>query len=155
MTKEEGVIDLVRGTDDRLYITSDSSNYVIEGKVANEFGGEIESPVPRLQSGEMCDFSDVETFLYKKLEMVAADGTSRTVDVDYEAAGSKIFVLREGPDRRVYGSGILLLHLFAHNVDLGECIDYGKASESGREAYSMANLDGRIYISSYPAARCG
>lgn len=153
LTKEEGAIDLVRATDGRLYITTDTQNFLIDGLEAVPTDDPIEMPIPRLQSGATFEFADAHTFLYRTLAVTTEAGDTRTIDVDYEAAGSRIFMLHAGPDRRVYGSSILPLHFFAHDSETGETVDYGKASESGGEAYSMANLDGQIYISSYPAAR--
>jgi hypothetical protein len=154
LTKEEGVIDLVRGSDGQLYITTDVGEaYVIDGDTARRRSEVVEVSDPILPGGASFSFSDAHTFLYKELELKGPDGKDRSICLDYKAAGSEIFMLHEGPDRSIYGSSILPLHFFAHDPKTTETVDYGKASESGGEAYSMANLDGKIYISSYPAAR--
>ena len=153
LTKEEGAVDLLRGADGRLYITAEAETYVIEGRSVKRFEGEVDVPVARLQSLETFEFGDAQTFLYKQLVLTDPSGKTRSVALDYAAAGSRIFMLHEGPDHRIYGSSILPLHFFSYPSSTGECVDHGKASESGGEAYSMANLDDRIFISSYPAAR--
>ena len=153
MTKEEGTVDLIRGVDDRLYIVSTNGVFRIDGDEATPVSEEVEEPVVRLKSGRTFRFLDGEIFLYRKLASESDGVTEKVIDVAYEAAGSQIYMLHEGPDHRVYGSSILPLHLFAYDPVRGETIDYGKASESGGEVYSMANFDQRMFISSYPAAR--
>src|SRR5262249_53910726 len=71
----------------------------------------------------------------------------------YQAAGTALYYVHLGLDHCIYGSSILPEHLFRHNPNDGELIDLGPCSRSTGEAYSMANLDERMYISSYPAAR--
>ena len=73
--------------------------------------------------------------------------------LDYEASGNDIFCLHGGPDGCVYGSSVLPLHLFRYDPKSGKLTDMVKCSAAGGEAYSMATLGGKIYISSYPAAR--
>jgi len=98
-------------------------------------------------------FADADKQLYRKLEIHTTVGETRLFDLDYTAAGTEIFYLHKGPDSLVYGSSILPLHLFRYNPVDSELIDLGKCSSSAGEAYSMANHEGKIYISSYPASR--
>jgi hypothetical protein len=153
LTKEEGTVDLIRGVDDCLYIVSTNGVFRIDGDAAVPISEEVEEPAFRLKSGRTFRFLDGEIFLYRKIAIESDGVTVKVIDVVYEAAGSRIYMLHEGPDHRVYGSSILPLHLFAYDPVDGETIDYGKASESGGEAYSMANFEQRMFISSYPAAR--
>src|SRR5690606_22164351 len=44
-------------------------------------------------------------------------------------------------------------HLFSLKPDGSDIINHGQCSLSGGEAYSMANMEGLLYIASYPAAR--
>ncbi|MCD6307513.1 MAG: hypothetical protein J7M24_00810, partial [Candidatus Latescibacteria bacterium] len=71
----------------------------------------------------------------------------------YRAAGNDIFCLHRGPDGLLYGSSILPEHFFRCDPTTGETIDLGRCSASTGEAYSMTNLDGSVYIASYPGAR--
>ena len=65
----------------------------------------------------------------------------------HEASGSEIFYLHAGPDGCLYGSSVLPLHLFRHDPGSRSLLDLGKCSSAGGEAYSMGNLDGKLYIS--------
>jgi len=152
--KGEGEINVVRGTDGWLYVVSSKGNYRIEGMTAVAVDAVSESAnVLQLPDGSTFSFADAAQQLNRKLEVKKPNGEARVFELDYEASGSDIFVLHEGPDQCVYGSSILPLHLFRYKPTDGELIDLGKCSESSGEAYSMANLDGKMYISSYPAAR--
>ena len=72
--------------------------------------------------------------------------------MNYAASGSDIFYLHAGPDGCVYSSSILPLHLFQYHPGKGELVDLGQCSQASAEA-ADGNLDGKMYISSYPGAR--
>jgi hypothetical protein len=154
VAKGEGEINVVKGTDGWVYLKSSRGDYRIEGMAAIPVGtvDEVEE-VARLADGSTFSFADASQQLNRKLEVRKANGEIRVFELGYDASGSDIFVLHEGPDQCIYGSSILPLHLFRYKPTDGELIDLGKCSESAGEAYSMANLDGKMYISSYPAAR--
>lgn len=152
--KNKDTLTLVQGLHGRVYIKSSLGNYRIEGFEAipvDTIPPQIAKKTP--QSGFSFRFADAAQQLYRTLEVSTVDGETRTFDLDYLAAGTDIFCIHEGPDGNVYGSSILPLHLFRYTPGNGDMADMGKCSASTGEAYSMANLDGKIYISSYPAAR--
>lgn len=152
--KGKGSLDLSKGKDGWLYITSTEGNFRIEGVRAIEVEAVPSSkPSPTLSDGSTFSFADAGEQLYHKLRVSRPDGTTRTYELDYRASGSDIFYLHAGPDDCVYGSSYLPLHLFRFNPKDGELLDLGKCSASAGEAYSMANHQGRIYISAYPGAR--
>jgi outer membrane protein assembly factor BamB len=154
VVKGEGDLNVVKATDGWVYVLSSEGNYRIEGMSAIAVTEVPEQEtVLDLSDGSTFSFADAPQQLNRKLEVKTPGGETRLFDLDYEASGSDIFVLHEGPDQCVYGSSILPLHLFRYKPTDGELIDLGKCSESGGEAYSMANLNGKMYISSYPAAR--
>ena len=152
--KGKDSLTLTRGQNNRVYIKSSLGNYRIEGfnAVKVETIPENTTPQPP-KSGISFRFADAGQQLYRKLEVTMPDEVARTFDLDYEAAGTEIFYLHNGPDGCIYGSSILPLHLFRYDPSNGGLNDLGKCSAAAGEAYSMANLDGRIYISSYPGAR--
>ena len=107
-------------------------------------------PSPALSDGSTFAFTDGGALIYRQLEVRKPSGETRTFELDYQAGGSDIFYLHAGPDGCIYGSSILPLHLFRYTPESGELTDLGQCSTATGEAYSMANFEGKIYISSYP-----
>ena len=154
-TKGEDTLNLHRGDDGRLYIESSAGHFRIEGTEAIPVDA-VAPPAPpetTLPDGSSFCFADAAEHVNRTLEIRRPDGAVHTFELDYEASGTDIFSLHAGPDECLYGSSVLPEHLFRHNPNDGELIDLGVCSVSAGEAYSMANLDGKMYISSYPAAR--
>lgn len=152
--KGKGNLDLVKGKDEWLYITSAEGNFRIEGMQAIPVKKVPESQRdPTLSDGSTFAFADSDEQLYRRLTISRPDGQVRTYKLDYEASGSDIFYIHAGPDGCIYGSSYLPLHLFRYDPTNGDLVDLGRCSTSAGEAYSMANYKGTIYISSYPGAR--
>ncbi len=154
IAKGKGNLDLVKGEDEWLYITSTEGNFRIEGTQAIPV--EVvprPKPVPTLPDGSTFAFADVSEQLYRRLSISHPNGKVHTYELEYKASGSDIFYIHAGPDGCIYGSSYLPLHLFRFNPKIGELVDLGRCSASAGEAYSMANNQGSIYISSYPGAR--
>jgi len=153
--KGKDTLSMHKGSDGRLYIESSLGNYRIDGTEA--VAVDSVSPPPaatvELADGSVCRFVDAAEDIHRVLEVRRTDGQVRTFELMYEASGTDIFYLHAGPDECLYGSSILPEHLFRFNPKDQELIDLGVCSVSKGEAYSMANLDGKLYISSYPAAR--
>lgn len=151
----QGTVRLERRRDGNLYvITSGHGNFLIsgnEGIAVATLPGKM--PRPALPDGSTFAFSDGTEQIYRTLSIRRPFGSVRTFELDYRASGSDIFYVHTGPDGLIYGSSILPLHLFRFNPASTELVDLGKCSRSAGEAYSMANLNGKLYISSYPAAR--
>ncbi|MBI2950518.1 hypothetical protein HYY27_00415, partial [bacterium] len=151
----EGSLSLHRGGDGRLYIASSAGDFRVEGMTAVP----VEKAVPpapeepRLADGSAFRFADAAQHVHRVLEVRRPDGAVKTFELNYHAAGTDIFYLHIGPDECLYGSSILPERLFRYNPKDGELIDLGVCSRSTGEAYSMANLNGKMYISSYPGAR--
>jgi len=152
--KGQDTIDMHRGADGHLYIVSSLGNFRIDGfnAVPVDIVPDPAHKPALLPNSASFAFTDAQELVYRKLEIRKRDGKTRTFDLDYEASGSDIFYIHAGPDGRIYGSSILPLHLFRYDPKTEELVDLGKCSSAGGEAYSMANLDGRIYISSYGGA---
>ncbi|HPO07268.1 MAG TPA: hypothetical protein PLZ55_01265 [bacterium] len=151
--KGEGNLDLQKGNDGKLYIVSSKGNFRIDGMNAVPVDSVPNpAPNPTLPDGSTFQFIDSAEQTNRKLQITKANGDKRVFDLDYEAAGSEIFYVHLGPDGLIYGSSILPLHLFRYDPQTGELVDLGTCSAATGEAYSMANLDGKMYISSYPQA---
>ena len=155
VAKGEGTVKLHRGKDGLLYIESSEGNFRVEGMeaVAVEDVVAADDAAAVLCDGSTFRYSDAAEHVHRNLEITAPDGTAKTLFLDYDAAGTDIFCLHGGPDGCVYGSSVLPEHLFRYDPQSGESIDLGMCSEAVGEAYSMATLAGKIYISSYPGAR--
>ena len=153
-TKGKETLDLRRGNDGHLYIVSSVGNFRIEGTNAVAVETVPDPPPgPTLPDASTFSFADGAEQLYHKLNVRKPDGQIRAFELDYKASGNDIFCLHAGPDGCVYGSSYLPEHLFRYDPKTDELVDLGRCSASTGEAYSMANLDEKIYISSYPAAR--
>jgi len=151
----EGSLSLFRGDDGALYIESSSGDFRVAGMQAIPVD---KLPAPQrlpteLPDGRRFRFADAAEDIHRTVEIEHPDRAVATFPLDYEAAGTDIFCLHAGPDGLVYGSSVLPEHLFRYDPVAGDIVDLGVCSLSKGEAYSMANLDGKIYISSYPAAR--
>lgn len=150
-TKGKDTFEAFKAADGRVYIKSSLGDFRIDGFKAvpvKEFPGRP-SPLPFREIREAKPSGpDVEP--HRKLDLAFTDGTTKTIDLPYEAAGTEIFYLHRGPDGLVYGSSILPLHVFRYTPASGELVDLGRLP--GGEAYSMGNLDGKIFISAYTGA---
>ncbi len=156
VAKGEGTVELYRAVDGRLYIESSEGNFRIDESEAVPIGATVppaETHPSVLPDGTAFRYTDAAEHVHRNLEITYPDGSSRTFFLDYDAAGTDIFCLHGGPDGCVYGSSVLPEHFFRYDPESGGMIDFGVCSEAVGEAYSMANLDGKIYISSYPGAR--
>ncbi|MFH1477239.1 MAG: hypothetical protein ABIH24_07095 [Verrucomicrobiota bacterium] len=154
--KQLGHVELIKGRDGLLYISSHEGNFRIAGM---EISPVREIPLAAepasLPDGSTWRWLDANVFAYRRLALVSPDGREKILQLDWEGDGSDIFMCHAGPDGKIYGSSILPEHFFAYDPATGEMRDHGACSASGGEAYSMANHDGKIYIGSYPAARFG
>ena len=146
-------VNLFRGVDGKLYIQSTEGNFVIEGMEARPVDKLPEGePTRNLADGSTFAFSDAAEQEYRDLVITDTKGKQRSFRLDYQAAGSDIFLVHRGPDGCIYGSSVLPLHLFRYDPKTGEMADLGRCSPAAGEAYSMGNLAGKLYICSYPAA---
>lgn len=150
----EDTLDLLRGEDGRLYIASSLGNFRLDGDEAVAVEAlPAPMPKPRLADGRAFEFADAAEQTHRQLRVSGPGQESQSFTLDYRASGSRIFYLHAGPDRCLYGSSILPLHLFRYQPNDGELIDLGRCSTATGEAYSMANFAGRLFVSSYPQAK--
>ena len=150
--KGKDTFELVRGGDGIIYIRSSLGNFRVRGFTATPVTSIPDPPAPAPKKYTF-SFDDASSQLYRQFRVKAADGRERLFTLDFQAAGTELFLIHRGPDGNVYGSSILPEHLFRYIPGKGSPVDLGQCSASAGEAYSMANLDGKIYIASYPAAR--
>lgn len=149
----KGSVNLRKASDGKLYIVSSEGSYRIDGTEVVEVESVPQQPHQTLPDGSTFKFADADRLTFRELEITSPDGQRRTYRLDWEGAGTQIFVLSPGPDGCVYGSSYLPLHLFRYNPSTGELVDFGRASLSSGQIYSMGTLDGLLYMCSYPGAR--
>jgi hypothetical protein len=156
VSKEKGgSATLIRATDGTLYIKSSEGHYHLDGfdAIPVDVLPDPERP-PAMSDGTMVEFADRDTQMFKVVEMTyPKTGETKQLPIEYESAGSELFLVHRGPDDHIYGSSILPLHLFRYALDTGDIADLGVCSTSGGEAYSMGNLDCKLYICAYPSAK--
>ena len=151
----QGHVELTKGTDGMLYIKSHEGNFRLRGMEA----ARVESvpdpmPAPTLPDGSTFSFVNEgdQLFQFRRLEITSPAGEKKTLDLDWEGAGTTIYLVRGGPDGKVYGSSVLPLHFFSYDPRNGDLVNHGACSTSGGELYSMDCLDGKLYMCAYPAA---
>ena len=154
VTEDEGSLNLYRAADGQLYIRSSAGDFRIDGFEAVPVDGLPDpAPPPTLSDGSTADFADRETQMFHEMAIThPGTGETRTIPVAYESAGSEIFLVHRGPDDNIYGSSILPLHLFRFDPASQAMDDLGICTTATGEAYSMANMDGKLYTCSYPGA---
>ncbi|MBI2440003.1 MAG: hypothetical protein HYV35_01380 [Lentisphaerae bacterium] len=155
--ERSGSIDLYKGKDGLLYIRSSEGDFRVQGLEAVKVAALPEPMPPRntMSDGATVEFADRSTSDFRKVRLTPPKGKGppRILSLDWQGAGTDIFLIHHGPDGRLYGSSILPERLFSCRPDGSDMIDHGQCSVSSGEAYSMANLDGKLYIASYPGAR--
>lgn len=149
-----GSVDFFKGADGLLYVNSHEGAFRVSGLdvVAVDQAPE---PVPMLSlpGGATARFLDAAPgFTHRQLEVSRPAGEAKVHTLDWEGAGTDIFVVGAGPDGKLYGSSILPLHLFSHDPTTGESVDYGGCCSSGGELYSLGCHQGLLYTCAYPAA---
>lgn len=159
-----GRVELIKGTDGLLYIRSHEGNFRIAGMeiepvetlpLGVEPAWGLSVPDEPLPDGTTWRWLDADVFAYRQLALVSPDGSERVLKLDWQGDGSTIHMCHAGSDGKVYGSSILPEHFFSYDPATDELRDHGACSTAGGEAYSMANLDGRVYIGSYSGAKFG
>lgn len=124
----------------------------------------------RLWEGESIAIPDDQIGRWEKqpledgrvLGVLGSDGRYSLVDrateevtwqrFEYEAPGSRLFMVAPGPAGQIYGSTIIPLVMFRQDPATGQNEQLGNPTAVGGEIYSMAALDGRLWIAAYPGA---
>lgn len=150
---QTGFVELFTGIDGRLYIHSHEGDYRVTGLTAEPVETTAPArPEPSLPDGTTFRFLDghaARRHLNRTVELAHPDGTRRAITLEYDAAGTTIYIVRTGPDDRLYGSSILPLHFFSCDPDTGAMVDHGACSTASGEIYSLDNLDGKLYFCAY------
>lgn len=155
-----------KGDDGALYLDTDQGGFKIQGLeavpvgvfpamragVPSTFKHDYQNPVV-MPGGWTVSMPDYDSSVYRTLRLQRAGEAPRDLRLDWQGAGSSLFLIHHGPDGKIYGSSYLPEHLFRCELDGSGMADLGQCSASLGEAYSMENYDGKLAIASYPAAR--
>ncbi len=151
-SRKPGRMNLIKGKDGQIYVKLSTSDQWsrIEGERLIEI---TKSGIPYPPSG----LPDGRTFRLMHENLLQIENPlnkeKKEIPLQYEAAGSFIFVVGTGPDGKIYGSSMLPLRLFSYDPPSKSLTNLGKASIANGEVYSMGALDGKLYLCSYPEAR--
>lgn len=151
--RKAGRVNIVKGRDGKIYtkLSTRDSWFRIEGgkRLIPIPQSDIPFPEKGLPDGRQFQLTD------QKVLKIQNPNTNeeKVISLNYAAAGSFIFVVATGPDGRIYGSSMLPLRLFVYDPEKDAHKDLGKAAFATGEIYSMASLDGHLYLCSYPEGR--
>lgn len=151
--RKPGRVSLVRGKDGRVYAQLLPSNqwYRIEGGEGLVEISKTEIPFPQKGLPDGRQFSLIDNRILRIQNPSTKE--EKEIPLQYDASGAYIFAVGLGPDGRIYGSSMLPLRLFVYDPKDGFLTNLGKASYANGEIYSMAPLDGKLFVCSYPSAR--
>ncbi len=161
-----------KGTDRRLYLDSHDGKFRVDGMALTPVAS-LPPPLPGIPAtyehasqaplvmpgGWTARFLDDNlngTGTPRHVELANADPkvATRTLVLDWVGGGSNLHIIATGPGGGVlYGSSYMPNQLFRASLDGTKIEDLGVHSIAMGEAYSMVNLDGKIYLASYPEAR--
>jgi|UniRef100_UPI004048F37B hypothetical protein len=169
-TDETQFLKLYRGTDESLYLESHAGTWRISGMAAEPVD---QAPPPRpgiaatyqhnyqdpldMPGGWTAEFTDADmngTGAPRDLVLTNRDPAiaPRHLRLDWVGGGNNLHVIGVGPDGDLYGSSYLPNRLFHAKPDGSVIEDLGKHSFAGGQAYSLVNLDGKLYLASYPGS---
>lgn len=150
--RRPGWLSLTRGEDGKVYAKLPSGKWfrLEEGRHLLEVL-ESEVPFPQKALSDGRRFSVIENQFLRIENPVTKE--KKEIALQYEASGSYIFVVGMGPDKKIYGSSMLPLRLFAYDPDTHSFMNLGKASHANGEVYSMGSHNGKLFLCSYPEGR--
>jgi streptogramin lyase len=150
--RRPGWLSLTRGEDGKIYAKLPSGKWfrIEDGRHLLEVP-ESEIPFPKRTLPDGRSFSVIDNHTLRIENPLTKE--RKEIPLQYESAGSYIFVVGTGPDGRIYGSSMLPLRLFVYDPQNQSMTNLGKASHATGEIYSMGSLEGKLYLCSYPEAR--
>jgi hypothetical protein len=152
-SRKPGRVNLYLGKDGKIYAHFASSDQWFQVEDAERLIGVSRSDVPfiprALPDGR--DFYLIDNNILRVKNPATQE--EKEIPLQYEAAGSFIFVVGTGPDENIYGSSMLPLRLFVYDPQNNSLTNLGKASHATGEIYSMASHGGKLFLCSYPEAR--
>jgi hypothetical protein len=152
-SRKPGQVNLIKGRDGKIYahLSTKEQWFRIDGgeRLVEISKSDIPFSQNFLPDGRQFQYMD-NKILRIQNPMTKEE---KEIPLQYDAAGSFIFVVGIGPDDRIYGSSMLPLRLFVYDPGKDSLMNLGKASLWSGEIYSLGSLNGKLYICSYPGAR--
>jgi len=163
-------LQLYRGTDDLLYLKSHEGTMRIEGMetVDVQNAPEPRTGIPATYKHDYQAPAEMPGGWNPMFTGIGINGTgeprelhlansnpeiaARDLKLDWVGGGNNIHVIALGPDGDLYGSSYLPNRLFHATPDGSVAEDLGIHSYAGGQAYSTANIDGKLYLASYPGS---
>jgi hypothetical protein len=170
-TDKTQFLKLLKGIDGRIYLDSHAGQFRIDGLKLTPvekipallagipIAGTHRDQAPVVMSGgwtaRFTDDGDVGAGTPRQVLLTNLDPRipARQLTLDWVGGGSNLHLCDVGPGGDVYGSGYMPNNLFRAKRDGGGIEDLGQHSVAMGEAYSLASLDGKVYLASYPGAR--
>jgi hypothetical protein len=151
--KGKDTFEMRKDAQGRIHVVSSRGNFRLDGfRAIPEKEAAVIPPAAPFHGIQEVKFLDSESNPYHQLSVRTDKGEAKVLNLDYHLGGTEIFYVCAGPDGMLYGSSLLPFHLFRCDPPTGQLADLGIASTGTGEAYSMANLGGKLYISAYPGA---
>lgn len=163
-------LKLYRGTDDRVYLQSHAGTWRINGLTATAVE-HAPDPRPGFPAAYQHDYQDAlplpdgwtaafpgiginGTGVPRVLRLTHRDPAvaPRDLHLDWIGGGNNLHIIGLGPDGDLYGSSYMPNRLFHATTDGTLVEDLGDHTAAAGEAYSLAGMDGKLYLASYPAA---
>ena len=156
--RQVGRVALLKRADGRLYIDSHEGCFRVHPAGVTAVDA-LPPPMPpaTLPDGsrfQLCNEGS-KRYTARELERIHPDGKRTRVPLTWTYEGTEIYLVRTGPDRKLYGSSVLPLHFFEHNPVSGKTVDRGACSTASGEIYSMDSMDGKLYFCAYTHAILG
>ncbi len=175
-TDKTKFLKLMKGVDRRLYVESHAGKFRVDGMNLTPVD-ELPAPMPGIHwagihryqaplvmpggwTAQLLDDNDVGAGTPRDLLLTNTDPTvpSRRLRLDWVGGGSNLHVMDIGPGGDLYGSSYMPNQLFRARLPAkadGEATleNLGKHTFAMGEAYSLATVDGKVYLASYPEAR--
>lgn len=170
-TDKTQFLKFYKGADRRLYLDSHAGRFRVDGLMLSPVT-ELPPPLPGIHATYQHDYQAPLEMpggwtahlldggingigACRDLLLVNRDPLvpSRRLRLDWTGGGSNLHVIAAGPDGRLYGSSYMPNRLFRATSDGKVIEDLGEHTFAGGEAYSVAVLDGKVYLASYPEAR--
>lgn len=151
-----GHVEIFQAADGLLYLDTHEGFFRLQGMEATPVKElPARKPAPTLPDGSKFRFLDghaEKAHSWRLIEVRRPDGSQKVIHLDYDCEGTGIYLIRSGPDKKLYGASALPLHFFTAEPTTGKLVDYGACTSASGQVYSMDWLNGKLYFAAYTHA---